>query len=60
MVARWGYAGRAAPRRGQHTSRVLKALGTPNGESASLDLPKLASAEIIPNQFAELHEEEEE
>jgi acetolactate synthase-1/3 small subunit len=47
-------------RRGQHTSRVLKALGTPNGGSTGAELPKLASAEIIPNQFADLHEEEEE
>jgi acetolactate synthase I/III small subunit len=52
--------GRMAMRRGHHTSRVLKALGTPN--EAELDaphLPRLADDELLPNQFADLHEEEE-
>jgi len=52
--------GRMAMRRGHHTSRVLKALGTPNGVSATSGLEKLATAEIIPNEFSEIHEEEEE
>jgi acetolactate synthase-1/3 small subunit len=56
--------GRMAMRRGKHTSRVLKALGTgnatPNGTHDKLaPPPDLASSEIIPNQFPEIHEEEE-
>jgi acetolactate synthase I/III small subunit len=54
--------GRMAMRRGKHTSRVLKALGTPNGSSDTNTAPhpKLSKDEIIPNQFPGLEEEEEE
>jgi acetolactate synthase-1/3 small subunit len=50
-----------AMRRGVHTSRVLKALATPNGSPADkiARRPKLSKAEIIPNQFPGLEEEEE-
>ena len=48
--------GRMAMRRGHHTSRVLKALGTPNGTKAN-EMP--TAAEIIPNEFEDIHEEEE-
>ena len=53
--------GRMAMRRGVHTSRVLKALATPNGSPADkiAQRPKLSKAEIIPNQFPGLEEEEE-
>jgi len=53
--------GRMAMRRGQHTSRVLKALGTPNGSGAAEpDFPtKPAPNEFLENQFPEIHEEEE-
>ena len=53
--------GRMAMRRGQHTSRVLKALGTPNGiGAAEPDFPtKPAPNEFLENQFPEIHEEEE-
>ena len=50
--------GRMAMRRGHHTSRVLKALGTPNGDSPTAVRP--AVNEIIPNEFEDVHEEEEE
>jgi acetolactate synthase-1/3 small subunit len=52
--------GRMAMRRGQHTSRVLKALGTPNGEAAEEpDFPnKPAANEFLENQFPNVHEEE--
>jgi acetolactate synthase-1/3 small subunit len=52
--------GRMAMRRGHHTSRVLKALGTPNGEGpAEPDFPeKPEAAEILPNEFEDVHEEE--
>ena len=42
-----------AMRRGVHTSRVLKALATPNGSHKPklAPRPKLSKAEIIPNQF---------
>ena len=53
--------GRMAMRRGHHTSRVLSALGSkPNadgngtGYSSKLDLD-----EILPNEFENVHEEEE-
>ena len=63
--------GRMAMRRGHHTSRVLKALGTP-GEAApgqptsnggdTTTQPafptKPAAHEILPNEFADIHEEE--
>jgi acetolactate synthase-1/3 small subunit len=41
-------------RRGHHTSRVLKALGTPNGEAAHTAYPNRPEAhEDLPNQFAD-------
>jgi acetolactate synthase-1/3 small subunit len=50
--------GRMAMRRGHHTSRVLKALGTQaNGDTGT---PPLAVTEILPNEFVDVHEEEEE
>jgi len=52
--------GRMAMRRGKHTSRVLKALGTPNASNEKPGAPDdLSVSEIIPNQFPEVHEEEE-
>jgi acetolactate synthase-1/3 small subunit len=45
-----------AMRRGHHTSRVLKALGTANGSPAN---PATTGVEIISNEFEDLHEEEE-
>jgi acetolactate synthase-1/3 small subunit len=46
--------GRMAMRRGHHTSRVLKALGTPNGESQQTAYPQRPEPhEDLPNQFAE-------
>ncbi len=61
--------GRMAMRRGHHTSRVLKALGTSSG--ASLGAPGLepetwvpnakpSLEEFLPNAFPDVHEEEEE
>jgi len=52
--------GRMAMRRGHHTSRVLKALGTPNpNESSEPAFPdKPESDEILPNEFDNVHEEE--
>ena len=47
--------GRMAMRRGHHTSRVLKALGTPNG-SAPAPVPE--AEELLPNEFEDVHEEE--
>ena len=46
--------GRMAMRRGHHTSRVLKALGTPNGDAP----PVISRSEIIPNAFSDVHEDE--
>ena len=46
--------GRMAMRRGHHTSRVLKALGTTNGKlppSAQDDADVLPEDEAIPNEF---------
>ena len=52
--------GRMAMRRGKHTSRVLKALGTPSGVNNRLAVPPdLSADEIIPNEFPDVHEEEE-
>ena len=53
--------GRMAMRRGHHTSRVLKALGTPSVDDTNAPdyAAKPAAVEIIPNEFEELHEEEE-
>jgi acetolactate synthase-1/3 small subunit len=45
-----------AMRRGHHTSRVLKALGTPVDGVAAPPLP--ARDEILPNEFEELQDEE--
>jgi acetolactate synthase-1/3 small subunit len=46
--------GRMAMRRGHHTSRVLKALGSPNGEGkAGGDLAGASDADILPNEFDE-------
>ena len=52
--------GRMAMRRGLHTSRVLKALGTkPDGAPAEPDFAVKPSAEeILPNEFDDVHEEE--
>jgi acetolactate synthase-1/3 small subunit len=44
--------GRMAMRRGKHTSRVLKALGTPNGD-ADTDIPAIPTTDILPNEFDE-------
>jgi acetolactate synthase-1/3 small subunit len=54
--------GRMAMRRGHHTSRVLKALGTPDPNNPNQhDLPKKIDAgEILPNQFADHYEHEDE
>jgi acetolactate synthase-1/3 small subunit len=46
-----------AMRRGHHTSRVLKALGTSRGEQG--EIAKLDPSEILPNEFVDVHEEEE-
>jgi acetolactate synthase-1/3 small subunit len=53
--------GRMAMRRGVHTSRVLKALGTPNGGPADkiAPPPNLSEDEIIPAEFPEVHEDED-
>jgi len=46
--------GRMAMRRGHHTSRVLKALGTPDGQgAASPDYPVKPEADILPSEFSE-------
>ena len=55
--------GRMAMRRGHHTSRVLKALGTPNlspdPDPAAPAFPDKPEAdEILPNEFDDVHEEE--
>jgi hypothetical protein len=46
-----------AMRRGHHTSRVMKALGTLTTDA--VNAVKLSSEEILPNVFEEVHEEEE-
>ena len=60
--------GRMAMRRGHHTSRVLKALGTPRPGDPGHTHPdddqpdfadKPADNEFLANQFPEVHEEEE-
>jgi acetolactate synthase-1/3 small subunit len=51
--------GRMAMRRGHHTSRVLKALGTPTGAKPTTDFPT-KSTDILPNQFDDTYEEEDE
>lgn len=50
--------GRMAMRRGHHTSRVLKALGTEAALDAALPHSIPDSAEILPNEFENVHEEE--
>ena len=45
--------GRMAMRRGHHTSRVLKALGTPNGEKPEPSFPNRPQDDDLPNQFEE-------
>ena len=45
--------GRMAMRRGHHTSRVLKALGTPPDSTTP------TPAEIIPHEFEDIQAEEE-
>jgi acetolactate synthase-1/3 small subunit len=45
--------GRMAMRRGHHTSRVLKALGTKTAEEAPVAFPDRPVADDLPNQFAE-------
>jgi len=49
--------GRMAMRRGHHTSRVLKALGTKPDANGTTE--PLTSSEILPNEFDDLNEEEE-
>lgn len=44
--------GRMAMRRGKHTSRVLKALGSKDAEEDAI-YPPLTTDESLPNQFAE-------
>lgn len=52
--------GRMAMRRGHHTNRVLKALGSPNdSQPANPDYAAKPTTDIIPNEFPEVHEEEE-
>ena len=52
--------GRMAMRRGRHTSRVLKALGTPKTPLMTPDFAEKPDAEeILPNEFPDVHEEEE-
>jgi acetolactate synthase-1/3 small subunit len=45
--------GRMAMRRGHHTSRVLKALGTRSAEDAPVAFPNRPAVDNLPNQFAE-------
>jgi acetolactate synthase-1/3 small subunit len=51
-----------AMRRGHHTGRVLKALGTPDPNNPiQPDFPeKSGTGEILPDQFADDHEHEDE
>ncbi len=53
--------GRMAMRRGPpHQPRPQGSRQPPTAAPQQAELPKLASAEILPNEFADLHEEEEE
>jgi acetolactate synthase-1/3 small subunit len=45
--------GRMAMRRGHHTSRVLRALGTKSAEETSVAYPDRPVTDDLPNQFAE-------
>src|SRR5271154_4783609 len=49
--------GRMAMRRGHHTSRVLKALGTPSNPNPADEFPTKPT-NILPNQFDDTYEEE--
>jgi len=52
--------GRMAMRRGHHTSRVLRALGTATSEDDDPDFSsRVAADEILPNEFVDVQEEEE-
>jgi acetolactate synthase-1/3 small subunit len=55
--------GRMAMRRGHHTNRVLKALGTPGqartGQATAPDFADKPEDDLLPNQFEDVHEEEE-
>ena len=53
--------GRMAMRRGHHTSRVLKALGTPDHDHSDQTsfLEKHEADEILPNEFTDVHEKED-
>ncbi len=53
--------GRMAMRRGHHTSRVLKALGTStiSEQTEPLFNEKPEADEILPNEFEDVHEEEQ-
>lgn len=52
--------GRMAMRRGHHTSRVLKALGTPRKSGpATAEYADKPKVDLIPNEFEGVHEEEE-
>jgi acetolactate synthase-1/3 small subunit len=50
-----------AMRRGHHTSRVLKALGTPDPNNPNQsDLSQKPDAdEILPTEFTDVHQQEE-
>jgi acetolactate synthase-1/3 small subunit len=50
--------GRMAMRRGHHTSKVVKALGGANGSSSTGHV-RVSPEEILPNEFDDVHEEEE-
>jgi acetolactate synthase I/III small subunit len=52
--------GRMAMRRGHHTSRVLKALGNPTGTKPTDAFPTKPTTDILPNQFDDTYEEEDE
>jgi len=45
--------GRMAMRRGHHTSRVLKALGTKTSDQTPVAFPERPEADDLPNQFEE-------
>ncbi|QHS51854.1 acetolactate synthase small subunit [Edaphobacter sp. 12200R-103] len=45
--------GRMAMRRGHHTSRVLKALGTRTADDTPVAFPNRPAVDNLPNQFAE-------
>ena len=52
--------GRMAMRRGQHTSRVLRALGTAKHPDAAPMFPiRPTTTDLLPNQFPNIHEEEQ-